>query len=1041
MAYTYVTDPTLCPKIAAELRKAKVAALDLETAGPREAAGLDPLTGRIRLLSINTEKGIYVIDVFAVGDAIQCILDVLHNPEQLTGEGHPIVVGQNLAYDQKWLYYKHGTHLWPVFCTYRAAALLRNGLVDYRGKPLANDLFTLYEDYLKMKPQVGDFGASGWGNPTLTKGQVDYAADDVEHLPKLRLVLRQKLIEMGLIVAASIEFGVILPEVSVELAGFRIEEESWRELAKVNSKQALKLRDELVRELPSPTTQGTLFGYDPKFNPGASEQLLASLHKLKLKDAETGQLIADTSEGTLAPFAATYPEVAKLLEWRGVSMQAKTFGASYLKYIHPVDGRIHATYRGTLKTGRYGHSKPNLGQIPRDKQFRKRFKPLPGRRLIICVAEGTRVATTDGLVPVERVVVGAQALQENGAAFPVAAHIDNGVRKVVRVTTRGGYELVCTPEHRVRVLDVRGEYVWRRARDLRSTDAVAIQTGRGLTTETPALPPSGPKHHPRENDCAVPSHATLEFAEWAGYVTGDGSFGETTLTWVVCDEDLDVADSLKRTARSVFGREVQTRRYRGVDEAWTCGRVLMRWLDALGMGKDRVPEFLWRSSPEVVGSYLRGLFEADGSVGLSDVSRGWLKWSCVHERIAREVQELLLALGIMSVRECDRHGKLGAGRLWSVRIPYEFLGAFATRVGFMSARKRGRLAALVTRAEASPKSSEVVSVPNIGAKMRARGFPDAEARRLLNNACFGKRPLGVKLARRVAAKWPDYAKASGLTRVTDDGTYFMPLESVEPAGEARVYDLSVPGPTAYLSAGYCSHNCDYGNVEMVTAAEIARERVLTQLFIEGRDAHKYLGSKIAGVPESELTKEQRQQAKPGNFGFLYGMGWKKFIIYALVGYKVAFTAEKAQIVRAAFFDGYPRFKPWHQECLDEVRYAKMIRTVSGRLRYLDPDETYSEAFNTPVQGTAADGLKRALRYVFNSLQKYGMSTVLPGRPAVEIVHHVHDEIILEADDREEVLHPAKDDLEHGMLLGMREFIKAVPVKADASFAADWSDKA
>lgn len=605
LSYTYVTEGGDLPAIAQKVREAQVVGLDLET------THLDPRLGRPRLLSLNPGKHAYVVDLWATG-GLGPLREALDNPTRKPGAGRPVIVGQNLAFDQKWLWHHYGVELFPVFDTFRASVLIYNGKVGPDGKDLRHDLWSLYERELRIRPEVGDLGGSDWTATPLSKHQLDYAADDVLKLPALRLTLKEKLARLGLNTAAGIEFNVLLPEVAVELNGFNLDKPSWTALSAKYQKKAYELRDMLQAKLPSPTRQIGLFGYDPKFKITSPDQLLKSLRQVP----GLGKL-EGTAEEHLAPLAAQHPILKDALSYREAERFGTGFGEDYFKHVHPKTGRIHATYRGTLKAGRYAHTKPNLGAIPRGKEHRSCFKPPPGRCLVLA---------------------------------------------------------------------------------------------------------------------------------------------------------------------------------------------------------------------------------------------------------------------------------------------------------------------------------------------------------------------------------------------------------------------------------------DYTNIEMVAAAEIAQEDQLRQLFILGKDAHKYLGSEIAGVPESQLTKEQRQQAKPANFGFLYGMGWEKFILYAYLGYGVLFTPKEAQRIRNIFFTAYPRFKPWHQEMLEEARSKGMVRTPSGRLRWLKPD-AYSEAFNTPVQGAGADGLKRALRAVFDQAKLHGPSKVYPEMPRVAMVHHVHDEIILEVDDEPGLVEESAKMLEREMVSAMATIIRTVPIRAEAAHGYSWADKA
>lgn len=180
IAYETVTSASRLPAIAEEVVQAGVLALDLET------TGLSPHSSDIRLLSLNTGKGVYVIDAFQTKTLDPVIRALADSPG--------VKVGQNLKFDQKFLLHKHGLELWPLFDTYRASAIIYNGKFQGRG---AHDLYALYSRELGIGPETQDLGGSNWADPHLTKEQLDYAAEDVIHLPSLREKLRPKLKTWG----------------------------------------------------------------------------------------------------------------------------------------------------------------------------------------------------------------------------------------------------------------------------------------------------------------------------------------------------------------------------------------------------------------------------------------------------------------------------------------------------------------------------------------------------------------------------------------------------------------------------------------------------------------------------------------------------------------------------------------------------------------------------------------------------------------------------------------------------------------------------
>jgi len=581
---------------------------------------------------------------------------------------------------------------------------------------------------------------------------------------------------------------------------------------------------------------------------------------------------------------------------------------------------------------------PNLQQIPRAFEYRDCFRPGDGRILIVtdyCVVGGTRVATSEGLVPVENVAVGAEVLVEDGTKHRVSDRISKGVQSVYRIRTKLGYELRATSLHRIRVLDREGAYVWKRLHEIGPSDYVAVQSGRGLSEASSkvVLPPK-PSGGVNSKEVRVPGEVSEDLAFFVGYFVGDGNLGSNYLRWVVNAKDPAVHERLLGLCEELFGlRDLHVKEYRGVIETHVNRKQLRDWFVALGVSKGAVPGFLWSSPPRVVGAFLRGLFEADGSAGGDHV-----KLVSSRRRLIVEVQQLLLALGVLSTRRKERHGEGRRYVGWSLRVPRLFLSRFVETVGFFSWRKQGKLSGLIGRGPVSPT---VGSVPNMQERVRELRL-EGEVRRLLNNTASLGRSVSFLVAVKLREEHPEVYRELGLSRTVEDGTFFDAVDSIELDGEEDVYDLSVPGPVTYISDGFVSHN---SQIELRLAAEVTQDPVLIGIYLRGEDAHRRTASIVAGVPYDEVTKAQRQAAKPVNFGLIYGLGAAKLVVYSQANYGVTITEAQANKFIKRYFDGYPRVRAWQERSLRDAKRVPYARTLWGRRRYLDPETARNEYFN------------------------------------------------------------------------------------------------
>ncbi len=245
-----------------------------------------------------------------------------------------------------------------------------------------------------------------------------------------------------------------------------------------------------------------------------------------------------------------------------------------------------------------------------------------------------------------------------------------------------------------------------------------------------------------------------------------------------------------------------------------------------------------------------------------------------------------------------------------------------------------------------------------------------------------------------------------------------PLLNLPKSEEVRSCVIAQPGYVLIVA--------DYSQIELRVLAQVTQDARLLEVFRSGGDPHRTTAALIAGVPEADVTPEQRSRAKPINFGFAFGMGAERFVSYALKDYGVTFTLPEARAFRAGYFRAYPGVTRWHQVVKRSM--PAEVRTVGGRSRVF-PDRRigYSERLNMPIQGTAADGFKAAIAILYPRLAALGARIVLA----------VHDELVAEVPEAhaEEV----KQLAEAGMKEGMTRFVTAVPIEVEAKIVRNWAE--
>ncbi len=264
-------------------------------------------------------------------------------------------------------------------------------------------------------------------------------------------------------------------------------------------------------------------------------------------------------------------------------------------------------------------------------------------------------------------------------------------------------------------------------------------------------------------------------------------------------------------------------------------------------------------------------------------------------------------------------------------------------------------------------------------------------------------------SRRIHANWVQIGSATGRMSCKNPNMQNLPREAAY-----RNCFRAAPN--------YVLIKADYEQIELRLAAEIAPDPRMKKAFYEGRDLHSVTASYLLGKSTTEtVTDSQRQMAKAVNFGLIFGMGARGLSSYAQNNFRVQMDENEAAEIRRRYFEAYSGIKNWH-----ELQSSKLeTRTILGRHRILEGERDYTNRLNSPIQGSAADGLKLALINLWETRHQVNAYPVLT----------VHDEIVIETS--KELAGKAAKWLKRCMEDGMREFLQEVPVAVDVTTKESW----
>lgn len=229
--------------------------------------------------------------------------------------------------------------------------------------------------------------------------------------------------------------------------------------------------------------------------------------------------------------------------------------------------------------------------------------------------------------------------------------------------------------------------------------------------------------------------------------------------------------------------------------------------------------------------------------------------------------------------------------------------------------------------------------------------------------------------------------------------------------------------------GWILVSADYSQIELRLLAHFSGDRVLLEAFRNGEDIHTRTAAEVFGVPPLMVTPDLRRNAKAVNFGIVYGQ--TPFGLAAQLGIE----RREAELYIRAYFERYAGVRKWIDGTIAEVRNTGVARTLDGRERPI-PDinsrnpnaRSFAErtAVNTPLQGTAADLIKRAMIQIDAGLTQRGWHS--------RMLLQVHDELIFEAppEEADALARFAKETMESVRRLD-------VPLIVDVGRGPNWRD--
>ncbi|MCS7364923.1 MAG: adenosylcobalamin-dependent ribonucleoside-diphosphate reductase, partial [archaeon GB-1867-035] len=321
-----------------------------------------------------------------------------------------------------------------------------------------------------------------------------------------------------------------------------------------------------------------------------------------------------------------------------------------------------------------------------------------------CIAVDSLVLTNKGILPLAE-LLDCPSHSENPTNYLVFdgdqfVHAflaaDNGMADVLKIKTDLGLELDVTYNHKVAIVSENGEIVWKEAKDIKVGNWLVVVLGGHPDLPNPSLPRIKHQHF-NANRITIPRTMTPELAEILGLYMADGCTSTNgRIIFTVSSEDEELERIIENLMLKVFNLKVgYKRKENGYVDLVFYSRDLQRFFESMNWIKKSsleafIPREIFISSKEVAYGFLRGLFEGDGDIH----ENGYPRLQVSSERLVKEVQQLLLSLGIVSsIRRYESgDNRFGTSpKYYLTIVPERSIKRFIEHIGFLSEKKNRKL--------------------------------------------------------------------------------------------------------------------------------------------------------------------------------------------------------------------------------------------------------------------------------------------------------------------------------------------------------------
>ena len=450
-----------------------------------------------------------------------------------------------------------------------------------------------------------------------------------------------------------------------------------------------------------------------------------------------------------------------------------------------------------------------------------------------CVAQDSIVFSEKGMLPIQNFgdpnIPEFQSkkisLYSENSTHRTSHFYNGGKKRTIKVKTRSGYEIEGTPNHRIRILDKNGSFIFNRLDKLQKGDYTAIQRDQeffGNKVNYSEFEKTFPNKKPKKDFTNF--ILTTELGKLLGYLVGDGTltntgFNKNNIQLTVADEEVarDVNTLCKKifkeTPRITPDKRTKTTRRMVIHNVKARTFLAYLGLSYANAAGKHIPKAVLQAPKAVVAGFFSGLFEADASFSGSTI-----ELVSKSERLIRESQIVLLNFGIISKKH-QRYNKDYRTNYYYLSITgQEDKKLFAQEIGFASRRKQNKLIRHLKNTGRS--ATNVDSIPHLNGKLaklflklkqqvRKRNRDDWDVvydylPKMARKPSFLTYPRLERILRSFGdcAHLPEYKQ---IKKLFEHKFFWDPIVKLEP-GFAHVFDFTVPKNATFFANGFLNHN-------------------------------------------------------------------------------------------------------------------------------------------------------------------------------------------------------------------------------------------